>query len=142
MEKEELTPEQAHYAAMEEFVCATHNIRFKETHENWRLMMEFLSERELPVNMQNLRFAYLTLSNDDLLDLLPLGHLARSQPPEPETTPPAAQPAPVVPIKAKTFAMFRNGQPITGNVRSLWGEQYSGFIQQTPSSTVWRSSTL
>ncbi len=69
MEKEELTPEQAHYAAMEEFVCATHNIRFKETHENWRLMMEFLSERELPVNMRNLRFAYLTLSKDDLLDL-------------------------------------------------------------------------
>jgi hypothetical protein len=121
MDTEELTPEQAaHYEAMERFVCATENIRFKETKENWAALMNFLEEHELPVNTQNLRFAFLALSRKGLLDLLPLGQLAPLQPQQPEPSPtPAAQPAPVVPIAERRFAMFRNGNPITGTVRSL-----------------------
>ena len=117
MENEELTPEQAHYVALEEFAADTKNIRFVESHENWATITEFLTEHNLDVTPPNLRFAFLSLSKDGLLELMPLGHAA---PPQPEPTPtPTAQPIPVMPVTARTFAMFRNGQPITGNVRSL-----------------------
>ena len=119
MQEEELTPEQAHYTAMEEFCNATENIRFVECHSNWEAMTDFLNEHSLDMTPQNLRFAFLSLSKDGLLDLLPLGQLAPPQPPQPETPTPAAQPAPVVPVTARTFRMYRNGQPISGGVRSL-----------------------
>src|SRR5712675_986509 len=114
MEHAELTEEQQHYSAMETFVCATQNLRFKETRENWRLMMKFLSEHNLETTPQNLRFAYLTLGNKGLLDLMPLGILPAEppQPPQPKPTPtPAAQSAPAVPVRAQTFA-YRNGAAI------------------------------
>jgi len=95
MEQEELTAEEAHYAAMEEFVCATENIRFVESRENWRAMTAFLNNHNLEVTADNLRFAFLALSRDELLDLLPLGHLAPPQPPQPEAPAPTAQPSPV-----------------------------------------------
>jgi len=120
MENEELTAEQAHYAAMETFVCDVRNIRFKETHANWATINDFLIEHSLDVTAENLNFAFAALCTDGLLELMPLGHAAPPQPPQPEPTPtPAAQPAPVVPIKAKTFAMYRNGKAIEGVVRSL-----------------------
>ena len=118
MEKEELTTEQEHYAAMEEFVCATENIRFVESRENWRAMTDFLNEHSLDMTPQNLRFAFLSLSNENKLDLMPLGQVAPPQPPQPEKPTPVAQPAPG-PIKARKFAMYKNGNRITGSVRSL-----------------------
>src|SRR5882762_5812615 len=107
MEHEELTEEQQHYSAMEEFVCDVRNIRFKETHANWATINEFLTEHDLDVTTDNLNFAFIALSKDGLLDLMPLGHAAPPQSPQPKPTPaPTAQPAPVVPLKARTFAMF------------------------------------
>jgi hypothetical protein len=116
MEHEALTAEQAHYEALEQFTIDVRNIRFVENHANWRLMMDFLTAHNLEVTPPNLRFAYLALSKDGLLDLLPLGHLAPTQP-EPTPTP-TVEPPPVI-ARARTFVAFRNGQPITGNVRSL-----------------------
>ena len=111
-DQEELTAEQAaHYEAMERFVCATENIRFKETRDNWAALMNFLTDQNLPVNTQNLRFAFLALSRANKLDLMALGQAAPPQPPQAESTPtPTAQPAPVVPAKARTVVVFRNGQ--------------------------------
>jgi hypothetical protein len=119
MENEELTAEQAHYVALEEFAADTKNIRFVESHANWRKLMDFIRDHNLETTAQNLRFAFLSLSKDGLLDLLPLGHLAPPQPTQPEAPAPTAQPAPVVPARARTFAMFRNGAAISGSVRSL-----------------------
>jgi hypothetical protein len=117
-ELEELTAEEEHYAAMEAFVCATENIRFVESHDNWEAMTDYLNEHNLDVTPQNLRFAFLSLSKDGLLDLFPLGHLAPpQQTPEPTPTP-TVQPPPVV-ARARTFVAFRNGAPISGSVRPL-----------------------
>jgi len=117
METEELE----HYKALEEFAADTHNLRFVESRENWRKLMDFLHGHDLETTAHNLRFAFLSLCEDGVLDLLPLGHLAPPQSPQPEAPVPTpkAQPTPVVPIKAKTFAMYRNGKAIEGTVRSL-----------------------
>jgi hypothetical protein len=121
-DQEELTPEQAaeraHYEAMESFACDVRNIRFVENRENWAKLMEFLTDQDLPVTAPNLRFAFLALTRKNELELMPLGQLQPPQPQQPEPTP-AAQPAPLVPITARSFRMYRNGQPISGGVRSL-----------------------
>jgi hypothetical protein len=119
MEQEELTDE-AHYAALEEFSADVRNIRFQETRDNWRALMDFLREHELPTTAANLRFAFLALSKDGLLELMPLGHAAPPQPePVPAPTPTVQPPPVVVPARARTFAMYRNGKAIEGTVRSL-----------------------
>ncbi len=119
MENEALTPEEAHYAALEEFAVDTKNIRFIESHSNWRKLMEFISEHNLETTAENLSFAYVSLSKDNKLDLMPLGHAAPPQPPQPTPAPtPTVQQPPVV-ARVRTFAMFRNGKPIEGAVRSL-----------------------
>ena len=112
MENEELTAEQ-HYAALEEFAADTHNIRFVESRENWRKLMDFLRDHYLETTAQNLQFAFLSLSKDNELALLPLGHLAPPQPqPKPEPTQtPTAHPVPITPVRARTFA-YRNGAAI------------------------------
>jgi hypothetical protein len=101
---------------MEEFTADVNNIRYKETDQNWEAMSDFLYEHDLDPTAHNLRLAYRTLKREKKLDLLPVGRVA-----EPEPTPtPTAQPAtPVVPITARAFRMYRNGLPITGNVRSV-----------------------
>jgi len=103
--------EQEHYKALEEFAADTQNIRFVESRDNWRELMDFLREHDLETTAQNLRFAFLSLSEDGVLDLLPLGHLALPQQPEALEPKPADQPALMVPVRARTFA-YRNGAAI------------------------------
>jgi len=107
MENEELE----YYAALEEFAAHTQNIRFVESRDNWRELMDFLREHDLETTAQNLRFAFLSLSEDGVLDLLPLGHLPPPQQPEALEPKPADQPALMVPVRARTFA-YRNGGAI------------------------------
>ena len=121
---EELTAaEQAHYQALEEFSIDTKNIRFVESRQNWAKMMEFIREHDLETTAQNLRFAYLALTKDGLLDLLPLGHLAPPQQPQPEAPAPTAQPTPVA---APAFSRrgvavaWKNGQPLNLDGAKRW----------------------
>lgn len=103
--------------AMDVFTADIANIRFIESAENWDVMADFLSEHNLDVAPENLRFAFLALSKDGLLDLMPLGIYVEPQPqPAPAPTPQQPTPQSVMSVKARTI-MYRNGQPIEGSVK-------------------------
>ena len=107
------------YAAMEEFVCDIRNIRYVENHENWREITNFLNDHNLDVTPETLRFAFLALSKEQKLDLMPLGIYVEPQPqPAPAPSPQQPTPQSVMHVKART-TMYRNGQPLEGAVKSL-----------------------
>ena len=103
--------------AMQAFTNDIANIRFIESAENWDVMEEFLSDHSLDATPETLRFAFLALSKDQKLDLMPQGIYVEPQPqPAPAPTPQQPTPQSVIPVKARTI-MYRNGQPIEGTVR-------------------------
>ncbi len=60
-EQEEQTAERAYYQPLEDFATDTRNIRFVESRENWRKLIAFVTDHDLPVTAPNLRFAYLAV---------------------------------------------------------------------------------
>jgi hypothetical protein len=101
-------------AAMDEFASDIRHIRFVESSNyNWVSMQEYLGRNDMDVtDPENLHLAYETLVRDHQLELLPLGHVQETPQPEPAPVSPATAPP------KQTF-MWRNGQPISGNARSL-----------------------
>jgi hypothetical protein len=97
--------------AMDQFTAAIEHIRFVESDSNWEIMAGFLNDHSLEPTPQNLRFAFLALSRDNMLDLMALGQYAEPQPePAPAPTAPQSVPAPF-PRPRKTYA-WKNGKEI------------------------------
>jgi hypothetical protein len=92
-------PEEIKYAEEVEKFLATHN-RYIPTEHNKLLLLEFLENADLDLTAQNLEIAYVNLAARGELELK-----------DPE--PPAVTP------RRREFICYRNGRPISGNVRPL-----------------------
>jgi hypothetical protein len=115
-----LAEEERVRAEIDTFLAADRTIRFIETDYNFTCLSEFLDQHGLEVNAANLVFAYESLVKQDMLELVPFAQPIPA--PEAEPAPPAtAQPPAVVPAapSKRPVIMYRNGQPITGDARSL-----------------------
>jgi hypothetical protein len=78
--------------------------RYKPTERNQLLLLEFLEDHDLPFSFESLSTAYTNLAAADKLDLEDLEETA---PPKP------------VGRQRRELVAYRNGRPVTGQVRSL-----------------------
>jgi hypothetical protein len=95
-------PEINYEVEVEKFL-ATHN-RYIPTEKNKLLMLEFLENADLDLTNENLSVAFFNLSARGELELK-----------DPEETAPSKP----VGYRRREFICYRNGRPISGNVRSL-----------------------
>lgn len=102
--------------AVDAFLSDDRTLRFEDTAANRNLLFGFLEEHDLEPSHRNLLFAYDNLQ--DVLELTPFREPIPAPPQPTSALTPTVQQPPVV-ARARTFVAFRNGQPITGNVRSL-----------------------
>ena len=103
-------------AEIDAFLADSRTIRFVESDDNWTALGNFLDDHSLPTDRDSMVYAYETLVKRDALELVPFAT------PVPAPDPPAPAPALTpqqrpVPLKARTFIMYRNGQPIEGTVK-------------------------
>lgn len=116
MQDDSFTAEQR--AEIDSFLADSRTLRFVESDENWTALGNFLDDHSLPTNRDSMVFAYETLVKQCALELVPFATPIEA--PEPQPPAPAPEeptPQSVMPAKARTFAMYRNGQLIDGTVK-------------------------
>jgi hypothetical protein len=78
--------------------------RYKPTERNKLLLLEFLEDHDLDLTAENLDVAFLNLTAADKLDLDDPEETVLSKP---------------VGYRRREFVAFRNGRPLSGDVRPL-----------------------
>jgi len=98
------------------FITDPRHIDYECSEENKERLLDYLEAHDLPLTAASLHVAYEVLKEEGTLEVaLPQEPVAA---PEPTPAPvPTISVTPVAPARARTFAMFRNGQPISGDAR-------------------------